>query len=184
MHQKYKIIPDICVYGKAIGNGIPLTAIVGKNEIMESAKSTFISSTFWTDRLGFVASIATIEEMERIKSWTKITNIGKRIKSFWKKISKKYQIPLRISGLNSMPTFEFLHHNNDYFKSYLIQEMLKYNIIATNTVYCSISHSKYLNYYFKSFEKIFSKIKKIENNGSILKHLDYPIKDEGFERLN
>ena len=88
LHQKYKIIPDICVYGKAIGNGIPLTAIVGKNEIMESAKSTFISSTFWTDRLGFVASIATIEEMERIKSWTKITNIGKRIKSFWKKISK------------------------------------------------------------------------------------------------
>ena len=83
-----------------------------------------------------------------------------------------------------MPTFEFLHHNNDYFKSYLIQEMLKYNIIATNTVYCSISHSKYLNYYFKSFEKIFSKIKKIENSGSILKHLDYPIKDEGFERLN
>jgi len=184
LHQKYKIIPDICVYGKAIGNGIPLTAIVGKNEIMESAKSTFISSTFWTDRLGFVASIATIEEMERIKSWTKITNIGKRIKSFWKKISNKYQIPLRISGLDSMPTFEFLHHNNDYFKSYLIQEMLKYNIIATNTVYCSISHSKYLNNYFKYFEKIFSKIKKIENNGSILKHLDYPIKDEGFERLN
>ena len=184
LHKKYKIIPDICVYGKAIGNGIPLTAIVGKNEIMESAKSTFISSTFWTDRLGFVASIATIEEMERIKSWTKITNIGKRIKSFWKKISNKYQIPLRISGLDSMPTFEFLHHNNDYFKSYLIQEMLKYNIIATNTVYCSISHLKYLNYYFKSFEKIFSKIKKIENNGSILKHLDYPIKDEGFERLN
>ena len=55
---------------------------------MESAKSTFISSTFWTDRLGFVASIATIEEMERIKSWTKITNIGKRIKSFWKKFQK------------------------------------------------------------------------------------------------
>ena len=46
LHLKYKIYPDIVLYGKALGNGYPITAIVGKKKIMNSSNNTFISSTF------------------------------------------------------------------------------------------------------------------------------------------
>ena len=51
--------------GKAIGNGYAITAIIGKKKIMKLAESSFISSTFWTERIGFVAAIKTIEIMEK-----------------------------------------------------------------------------------------------------------------------
>ena len=43
-HQKFKINPDIVVYGKTIANGIPMGAIVGKKKIMSLALKTFVSS--------------------------------------------------------------------------------------------------------------------------------------------
>ena len=82
IYKKYGVNPDIVVYGKAIANGYPLTAILGKNEIMRSAENSFISSTFWTDNLGAVAAIETLKEMKKLKSWLKIRKIGKKSKIF------------------------------------------------------------------------------------------------------
>ena len=90
LHLKYGVIPDICILGKALGNGYPITAVLGKKEIMQNAQSTFISSTFWTDRTGYVAAIKTIDEMHKSRSWKKLCQKGKYIKksgpAFLKKI--------------------------------------------------------------------------------------------------
>ena len=51
LHLKYNVIPDIAIFGKALGNGYAINAIVGKKEFMNHAQSTFISSTFWTERI-------------------------------------------------------------------------------------------------------------------------------------
>ena len=68
LHLKYNVYPDIAVFGKALGNGHPITAVIGKRNIMEKAKSSFISSTFWSDRSGPVAALKTLEVMEK-KLW-------------------------------------------------------------------------------------------------------------------
>jgi glutamate-1-semialdehyde 2,1-aminomutase len=65
IHKKYSVEPDIAMYGKTIGNGYALTAVVGKREIMSSAEDTFISSTFWTERIGPSAALKTLEVMEK-----------------------------------------------------------------------------------------------------------------------
>ena len=52
LHMKYKIYPDIATFGKALGNGYAITAVVGSDKIMSNASSSFISSTFWTERIG------------------------------------------------------------------------------------------------------------------------------------
>ena len=79
LHLKYKILPDVCILGKALGNGFPITAVLGKKEIMQNAQTSFISSTFWTERIGSVAGIATLKEMKRIKSWKIIDDTGNQI---------------------------------------------------------------------------------------------------------
>ena len=74
-------------FGKALGNGFGITAIIGKREIMEHAQNTFISSTFWSERSGPVAANKTLDIMERTKSWKIITEIGNEIQKKWKKRS-------------------------------------------------------------------------------------------------
>ncbi len=166
LHQFYKVEPDICIFGKALGNGYAINAIIGKRDIMESAKSTFISSTFWTERIGSVAAINTLKTMEKMKSWKIITSIGKKLKREWKKISKFHSVPISITGLNAIPTFTFNTEKNDHhkYKNYLTQEMLKTKILASNTVYLSVTHNQIiLKNYFKKLNDVFKKIKDCEN---------------------
>ena len=77
LHLKYGVNPDIAIFGKALGNGYPITCIIGKRDIMESVQNTFISSTFWTDRIGPTAALATLKEMESLESWKVITETGR-----------------------------------------------------------------------------------------------------------
>ena len=51
----------MAIYGKTLGNGYAITAVVGKTEIMEAAQKTFIGSTFWTERIGPAAAIASLK---------------------------------------------------------------------------------------------------------------------------
>ena len=80
LYKKYKITPDLCILGKALGNGFPITAVLGKKYVMEKVNSTFISSTYWSERSGFSAALSTLNEMEKIKSWKIISKKGQYIK--------------------------------------------------------------------------------------------------------
>ena len=89
IHLKYKLKPDLVTYGKAIGNGYPITAILGSAKIMKNASTTFISSTFWTERTGFVAALEALKLMKKNKTHNYLIKLGKFIKLEWKKIAKK-----------------------------------------------------------------------------------------------
>ena len=98
-------------------------------------------------------------------------------------MSLKYDVKIKIFGLDSMPSFEFIGELGPYYKTFFIQEFLKHNFLATTSVYCSISHKPYLRRYFNIFKKIFKKISILKNE-SIYKHIEYPLVQTDFERLN
>ena len=83
IHKKYGVYPDIAIFGKALGNGYAITSIIGRKSIMESAQSTFISSTFWTERIGPTAALKTLEIMEKERSWEQITMKGEKLRKIW-----------------------------------------------------------------------------------------------------
>ena len=99
------VIPDIAIFAKAIGNGYPISAVIGKREVMDSAQSSFMSSTFWTDRIGPVAGLKTLEVMESIKSWEIITNVGKKVQKRWKELASIYSLDISINGLPAISSF-------------------------------------------------------------------------------
>ena len=153
---------------------------------MDSAKKSFISSTFWTDRIGPVAAIETLRIMEKETSSKRITNLGQKIISIWKKLSKKYKLSINISGLPSLAKFTFKSKNSQEYKTFIIQEMLKYKFLASNAVYLSTSHNdKILKKYSEHLDEIFYKISECEKeNLSISNILKYPISHFPFSRLN
>ena len=107
LHKIYGIEPDMVVFGKALGNGYAITAVIGRREIMEAAQSTFSSSTFWTERIGPAAALKTLEVMEKEKSWEKITQTGRDIMAGWKVLAGKYGLSITISGLPALAGFAF-----------------------------------------------------------------------------
>ncbi len=186
LHLKYNIKPDMCILGKALGNGFPITVILGKRDIMEAAQNSFISSTFWTERSGYVAGIRTLEIMEKLKSWKVITNQGLKLKNKVNKIAKKHKLKLEISGLSSCPSFVIKSSNWIKYKTFITQELLEKKILGANSSYLSIHHNdKIIKNYINYLDEIFFKINECEEQK--LK-IDDLLKTEkchtGFERLN
>ena len=185
IHKVFKVNPDIALFGKALGNGYAITAVIGKRNVMEHAQNSFISSTFWTERIGPVAAIATLEEMKRLNSWKTIDQNGKRIIAGWRKLEKKYDLKMNISGLPALCSFNFLSKKNQIYKTLITQEMLKKGFLASNSVYSSIAHTnEIINRYFHELDKVFRLIQKCENGYKIDKILKYPVSISGFQRLN
>jgi len=185
-HKLYGVNPDIAIFGKAIGNGYAINAIIGKKQIMDMANSTFISSTFWTEKIGYIAAISTLDEMKKIKSWEKVNKAGSKVKNFWKSKSKKYKIKLITQGLNSLPSFYIESKNWFKYKTLISQELLADKILGTNAFYPSIFHNnKILKKYFFSMNKIFKLISSCENKKkNINELLNSPVALAGFKRLN
>ena len=94
IYKKFGVEPDMAVFGKALGNGYAINAVIGKKAVMEATQSTFISSTFWTERIGPTAAIATLKVMERIHSWYTTTQIGHKIREGWQKLADKYELKI------------------------------------------------------------------------------------------
>jgi glutamate-1-semialdehyde aminotransferase len=185
LHKKYKVNPDICIFGKALGNGFPITAIIGRIKIMKNVKNTFISSTFWTDRIGSVAALKTIDIIERKKTFNEILKISSKIKKNWITIAKKNNLEIEIFGINSILKFKFKSNNNNLYKGIITHLMLKKGFLANTTIYVSIAHTKkILDKYFKELDKIFSIIEKIEKK--IISKNKYKIKlpISDFKRFN
>ncbi len=185
LHKKYNVQPDMAVFGKALGNGYAITAVIGKEELMKSADSTFMSSTFWTERIGPAAALKTLEIMERTKSWEVITDYGNRIRDKWTELSNTYALDLSFFGLPSLGGFVFNSKNQNKYKTLITQEMLKQGYLATNVVYVSTSHTaELINDYAEKLSPVFSIIRDCENNRDVTEFLEGPDAQLGFKRLN
>ena len=182
LHKKYNVEPDMVIYGKALGNGYPITSILGKKIIMQNAEKTFLSSTFWSERIGTSAAIATIKEMKRLDSANKIKNIGIKLKKRLIKISRETGLKLVLSGLDSMPSFRLKNvdeNTQQAFRMFITKEMLKKNFLATDTVYLSLAHNqRILDKYLNNLKKVFLNFKKIKKID--IKNLP----DKLFNRMN
>ena len=184
--KKFNVIPDMAMFGKTIGNGYALTAVVGKKSVMEAAQSTFISSTFWTERIGPTAALATLEIMEREKSWKTITAIGTKMQKGWKDLAKSHGLDITVSGIPAMTTYSFNSENSAIYKTFITQEMLKKGFLASTNFYACTEHKeKHLNLYFEALDSVYATIAKCESevlNSNDL--LDGPVCHSGFKRLN
>jgi len=185
LHKKYGVEPDMMLLGKTLGNGYAITAIVGKRGIMEAAQETFISSTFWTERIGPAAALKTLEVMEQEKSWEQITSRGKVIGSRWQLLAEKYELPFEISGLPALLNFRIPGRNWLKYKTLITQEMLKKGYLASNSVYVCIEHTEeVVDGYFDQLDSIVSTISDCENGYNVDELLDGTVCHTGFMRLN
>ena len=185
LHKMYGVEPDMAMFGKALGNGYAITAIIGRREIMEAAQTTFISSTFWTERIGPTAALATLDVMSRTESWSQITKTGEAITQRWHELAKKHELKITTGGLPSLTNFNFDSSNALAYKTLITQEMLALGFLASNSVYVCTEHTQgVVDEYFSLLDPIFQVIRNCEDGQDVTSLLRGPVCDSGFKRLN
>jgi glutamate-1-semialdehyde aminotransferase len=183
-HELYDVQPDIAVFGKAMSNGFPMAAIIGKEAIMDVAQSTFISSTYWTDRIGPVAAIATINKMRDNNVPSHLCRIGDLISDGWERIGKEHNLGIHTEGIAPLPHFAFDYTENQALQTLFTQEMLNRGFLASKSVYVSYSHDeKYVERYLENVNDVFGVIKRAVEEHSVHDLLKGPVAHEGFKRL-
>ena len=185
LHKLHGVEPDMAMFGKALGNGYAITATIGRREIMEAAQSTFISSTFWTERIGPSAALKTLEVMERIKSWETISTIGLQIRERWQQLAETHGLEIDHWGLPALTGFSFRSDNALAYKTLITQEMLAKGYLAGNSVYVCTEHTlDVIEGYFAELDPVFGMIKQCEEGRNVLGLLNGPVCHGGFKRLN
>jgi glutamate-1-semialdehyde 2,1-aminomutase len=186
LHKKFGVEPDMCMFGKALGNGYGITAVLGRREVMEAAQKTFISSTFWTERIGPTAALATLKEMQVQKSWEVITSQGKKITAIWKELGATLGLDINTAGLSALTSFSINSPDWLKYKTFITQEMLKKGILAGNSVYVCTQHTDdQIAIYRSALEPILDRVAQFERGeGDIDSQLEGPVCHGGFKRLN
>jgi len=184
IHKCYGINPDMAVLGKAMGNGYAISAIIGKREIMDAVQTTFISSTFWTERIGPVAALETIKIMERDNVPQQINDFGLYINKCWKELGNKHGLPIKIEGLPALTHFSFDGLDNRLIKTFITQEMLAKGYLAANSVYtCNLHSHIVIDRYIDALDAVFKKVKAGIDNGNLQSYLQGAVCQSGFKRL-
>lgn len=178
--------PDIVVYGKALGGGFAISAVVGRHEMMQEAQNTFISSTFWTERIGFVAALKTIEILTRDKVWEQLISMGNRIGEGWVHLADKHGIQLQITDFKPLITMKFGYgEKNNALATLFTQEMLNKGYLAATSVYLSAAHTEnIIDRYLEKVDETFAILSDAIRTDTILDKLHTDVKQDAFKRLN
>ena len=88
----------MATFGKAIGNGYPIAAVVGKKDVMRAVESSFVSSSYWSEPASMAAAIAIQKILRRDKVIDRVWDLGKRYQDGIRKIARDFSLPLAVKG--------------------------------------------------------------------------------------
>jgi glutamate-1-semialdehyde 2,1-aminomutase len=173
------------MFGKAMGNGYAITAVLGRRSVMDAAQTSFISSTFWTERIGPTAAIKTLEIMEQERSWEVISEKGLILRKGIQSLATDHNLEIELFGIPALTGFNFISKYSLEYKTYITQEMLKKGILSANSTYLAITHTpEIFEKYFEILHPIFKDIKDCEEGRDIYDLLETSVCHSGFKRLN
>lgn len=183
-HLLYGLVPDMAVFAKSISNGYPMAAIIGKTQIMEAAQSTFISSTYWTERVGPVAAIATIQKHRRENVARHLIDTGKKIQKGWQEASDRVGLKVDIGGIPPVSHLGFQYEESQALHTLFTQLMLEKGFLAAKAFYATYAHQQtHVDLYLSAVSEVFMRLAEALDSKKVMEMLKGPVAHTGFHRL-
>ena len=137
---------DLVCFGKGMSNGLPLSAITGQTEFMETFDKLWVSSSNNMEALSMAGCLATINEMQEMKTINHCWDIGKKLFDGWSKVISQHDFNAKMDGYSIRMNPQFFDSTMNEslpLKSLVFQEMVKKGIFISplNAIYLSYSHS-------------------------------------------
>ncbi len=159
--ELFKVTPDLATFGKGLGNGFPISAIVGKREIMEGMEDIFFSGTFGGETLSLAAAKCVLTKVRDEDVIDKIHRTGKKIIENVKSLISNYNLDkyIKISGHPSWSILSFLDadkYTSWEIKTLFLQEVFKRGILVIGSHNVSYAHSDTdINLLIECYEQVF-----------------------------
>ena len=183
-HMLYGVEPDMCVFAKSLGNGYPMGAVIGRGDVMDAAVKSFISSTYWTERIGPTAALAMIKKHKENNVGAHLMEIGKAVQEGWKEAAEKNSLDIEVSGIYPLSHFVFKYDNAPVMKAYFIQEMLERGFLASVQFYSMYAHTaEHVSKYLKSVDEIFCKLSQLNKEGNLEESLKGQPAKPAFKKM-
>lgn len=185
IHLKLGVAPDVAVFAKAISNGFPMAAIIGRAAVMEAAQRTFISSTYWTEGIGPAAALATEARLRETNAVPHIGAAGERVRGVWRDRAAAHGLPVKVGGLPALASFAFaLGDESRAYMTLFTQEMLAEGFLANSPFYPTLAHTDaVIDGYAAAVDRVFARLAATRARGSLGADLHGPVAHGGFARL-
>ena len=134
--EYYNITPDIACFSKAMANGYPISAVIGREEVMAPSEKTRISATFFPNTFPMVAALATIKELEEKDGINYMWKQGKKIVEGFNRMANENKIEANMVGLPVIPMFKFVYpdeQHNSKCRTIFFSEVIKRGIMLHPT---------------------------------------------------
>jgi len=110
--EHYGVTPDLSTWAKSMGGGMPMGAVIGKQEIMDAIKPGLIGGTYAGSSLGCVASLASINYMQKNNINAAGEKVGKIVREKFNQLQAKFPKNITdVRGLGAMLAIEFFNPN-------------------------------------------------------------------------
>ena len=184
-HLRYGVEPDLAIFAKSLGNGHPMAAVIGSSAGMEGAYRSFISSTYWTEGVGFVAAKAVLEKMMRIDLPTHCGHIGRRYLAAVLGASERHGVPLvREGDIDEHPHVRFEHEQSQELMTLYIRLMLQRGFLTSGGMFVSLPHTEeVIDEYEEAMDPVFAEIADALHAGDVTDRIDGLVARPGFARL-
>ena len=184
LHLKYGVEPDIAVFGKTLGNGYAINAVIGRRQVMEAAQTTFISSTFWTERIGPTAALAAIAAMEAEDAPARVHALGQEYRENLVSMGHDLGFNPHFQGLPALTTYSIDGFHPVELRTFITERMLIRGYLATTALYASIAHTKeVLTAYFDALRDVITEAVSIGPD-ALREGLLSGTAQSGFRRMN
>ena len=183
-HMRYAVRPDIAVFAKALGNGIPISAIIGREAVMQASQTSFISSSYWTEGTGFAAAVAAVKKYQRIDVPKHVGRIGNRMQAGWLDLGKQHGIPVKAAGHTCWSARSFDHPEAAALMTLFTVRMLKHGFLAGGGFYPMLAHEdRHVDLFIAAADIVFAELALGLKKGDVKDRIGGPVKHTGFARL-
>jgi len=187
VHLKYGILPDVAVFAKALSNGHPMAAVIGRRQVMDAAQTSFISSTYWTEAVGPVAALATIHKLRQIDIAAHTDRIGNRMREVWQTLAHRYGVPVKVSGHAALLHLSFDHEQAAELGTLFTARMLQQSFLTGSGFYPSFAHQEHhMAAYAAAAEPVFAELAESIDRADVAQRLHEAgtkRRHSGFSRL-
>lgn len=157
-HLCFGVEPDMAVFGKALGNGYAINAVIGRREVMEAASASFISSTNWTERIGPAAALTTLARFKDLRVCEHLVAIGRRVQDGWRSLADRHGVSISVGGMEPLSHFTFAE-DHLVRKAFLVQEMIRRGYLASTTFYAMYPHTESMvDAYLAALDEVFAEM--------------------------
>lgn len=183
-HLKFGICPDMAIFAKALGNGHPIGAVIGTKEAMAGAHHSFISSTYWTESVGPVAALATLQKMRQLNVPRYIEHIGLLVQNIWKEQGSRHGLPVVVEGYPCLTNFRFDNHQHNELRTLFTQGMLKRGFLVGCQFFPTLAHTESIvALYENAVMEVFADIALALSQNKVKEKLKGSPAHTGFQRL-